>query len=295
MKIDQEKLRRSLLTSWGYTGLALLLTFVWVGALSLIGVRFVGASGFILAVVSLGAMMIVVFIFSELIVNLLFSARSVNPENDNEVRFKRLLDELVESTGTWVRPRAYIMDGLDVPNAMAYGMGFPFFSAVGVTPKLLELLNEDELRAVIAHELAHVKCFDVGLMTMMGVLLSIPDKLGRMLTGGATSLGKSIPAYAIGYFLIFVGKYVLGVLRFAMQQEREFAADALGASYVGDADPLIKALRSLAQSRRQQMTLFTEVEAGKGERHPLERLMVSHPGLEERIMALQALNTETLS
>ena len=289
MEIDRKNLWRVVFTSWGYTLAAILLTFIWVSVISLIGVRFVGARTFIIACGSLGALMFAVFVSSEMIVNLLFGARRINSDDENELRFAQVLRELCESKRMWVKPRAYIMEGLDVPNAMAYGMGLPFFSAIAVTPKLLELLDEEELKGVVAHELAHVRCSDVGLMTMMGVLLSVPDKLGRLLKSGGSALGNSVPALALGYLLIFFGKYVLGTLRFAMQQEREFAADALGASYVNSSAPLIKALEKLSQSRREQFELFHDEEKRGGERHPLERLMVSHPGLGERIASLESI------
>ena len=223
-----------------------------------------------------------------MIINFVFSARPVDPENPKEAAFQRLLTELCTSKGMWFHPRARVMHRLDVANAMAYGMGFPFFRAIGVTPKLLELLDEDQLRAVIAHELAHIRCYDVGLLTMMGILTSIPERIGRILTDGTTVLGKSYPAFIIGYFFILFGKYVLGVLRFALQQEREFAADALAASYVGEITSLISALRTLSLNRQDQGELFME----GNHRHPIERLMVSHPGLDERIASLESITKE---
>lgn len=220
------------------------------------------------------AISLITFVFSEVFVNLLMRAKIAYKEDYPD--FLEVANELFRQKKLWVHPRLYILN-LSVPNAMAYGMGFPGFSAIAITPELYKLLDRDELKSVVGHELAHIRCKDVGLLTTIGLMTGSIEKLRQLFLSGKTALGKGPFAFVFAGILWFVSRVLLGFLRAAISQERELAADALGASYTGNPDVLIRALQKLSKTS-EKSTKFV-----------LSDLMVSHPGMDERIQSLQSL------
>lgn len=184
---------------------------------------------------------------------------------------------------SWINPapRLYILQQMKEPNACAFGMGFPYLRGIGISESLYALLSAEQLEAVIAHEIAHIRCLDVGLMTTIAVI-----------TGGAESLAKWIgqsvvrgtPAAWLPMILLYVfGKVAAPIGRSAISQERETAADALAAIYVNSPDPLIQALRSLSGGSDKEEDLRLGV---------LDGLLISHPKMEDRLRALEGLRAQ---
>jgi len=148
-------------------------------------------------------------------------------------------------------PRVYIIDNPS-PNAFATGRD-PGHAAVAVTTGILRLLNQQELAGVLAHELAHIKNRDTLISTVVAVLAGAITTLADMaqwslLFGGFghhddDEEGSLNPLAAI--ILMIVAPIAAMLIQFAISRQREFAADALGAQIVGDARPLINALRKL--------------------------------------------------
>lgn len=210
-------------------------------------------------------------------VNLFLQAK--NPNKEEHEPFIRAVFELCKYKDMWIHPRIKILK-MDVPNAVAYGWGFFGQCSIGVTPKILEILDYNELKAVLAHELAHIRSKDVGLSTVISIL-----------TGGLEKARAGVPkqgifGWAFSALLWFVSKILFGFLRSAISQERELAADALGASYIGSPDDLISAFRKFEVWHKQEQEKKGEkVKTGS----ILSDLLISHPGMEERIAALESL------
>src|SRR5687767_6048139 len=117
----------------------------------------------------------------------------VDPVNDDERRLVNVVEEMAIAGGI-PKPRIWIVPDED-PNAFATGRD-PATAHVAVTAGLLTQLDRDELQAVIAHELGHVKNLDVRLMTLLAALVGavalVGDFMGRMMRGGARVRGSSL-------------------------------------------------------------------------------------------------------
>lgn len=272
--IERKRVWKAVLTSWGYTLLAFFEVAVATLVIGMISYRFIGPRGIIGIATAVSVTMMIGFLLSEVVITLIFRAKRATPEEYGN--FIEVAHDICSRKNMWFKPRLYIL-ALDVPNAMAFGWGIFGMSAIGITPKIYELLEKDELRGVIAHEIAHIRCRDTGIMTMIGVLIFGVERLRRVLLSGKTALGKGPFTYFFGALLWMTEKFIFGFLRFAVSQERELAADALGAFYVGTPEPLMSALKKLAQAASKD---------AKKQRTVLDDLMISHPTMDERLHAL---------
>jgi len=272
--LEKKAVWKTVALSWYWTILALVGMMLVLFIVGFFSRRFVSPALFMSAGGGFLIVSFLTFTFSEVLVNLLMQAKTARKEDHPD--FIEVAEELFRERKLWVYPRLYVMK-MDVPNAMAYGMGFPGFSAIAITQPLYKLLSKAELKSVVAHELAHIRCKDVGLLTTIGLVTGSVEKLRQLFLSGKTTLGRGPFAFVFAGMLWIVSKILLGFLRAAISQERELAADALGAYYSGSPNPLIRALRKLSKTSK------------KSEKHVLSDLMVSHPGMDERIESLQAL------
>jgi len=262
--------------SWMWTLGALFSMVVTFGFVLMLSRRFLTPAAFISLIAGFLVISILVFVFSEIIISLFMRAKPARA--DKYPDFIETADELFRKKKMWVHPRLYVLD-MSAPNAMAYGMGFPGFACIAITPALYDLLDREALKAVVAHELGHIRSKDVGLMTTIGLMTGSVEKLRKLLLSGKSNFGKGPFAWIFAAILWLVSKVIFGFLSSAISQERELAADALGAYYIGSPDPLIRALKALVGSSQ------------KSTKSALSGLMVSHPGMNERIQSLQSLKT----
>lgn len=283
--ISRSKLWKTVLTSWGFTLMGVFNIVVLCVIASFLAMRVIGPESFVIILMPALAFTVLVSLSGEVIVNIIFRARTPHP-----VRDKRFIDAVASvrrKSRMWVRPRTYILNLGDKPNAMAYGPGLPFLSAMGASRALIDMLDDEELEGVVAHEFAHIKCRDTGILAVISLLLGLIDKMRGALRARNTVLTQAWPALVIGWIIYGIGKVALYISRFSISQERELAADALGASYIGDPRPLIRGLTKLHEWSRSQG------EEEKLVRPMFEDLMVSHPGLEERIASLEGIMVTT--
>lgn len=280
MVFDTALARRKILASWGYTLLGVFnIVFLFLVA-SVISLHFGGAPAFVALLSTTVALAVSMFFLNEVVVGVFLNARE--PEIGRDQRFLEALSDVSGRARFWIPPRGKIVSIQNKPNAMAYGMGFPGFAVVGVSQELVDLLDDEELRGVIAHECGHIKSRDIGIITTIGLLLNVIDRLGGALKARNGVVLKAPIGYAAGLVLYIIGRLALALSRFSISQERELAADALGAFYMRDPDPLMRALRKLNNWRRKNEEADESTFLGD--------LMVSHPGLEERLEHLQQLN-----
>jgi heat shock protein HtpX len=188
-------------------------------------------------------------------------------------------------------PRLYIIPS-DQPNAFATGRN-PKHSAVAVTQGITKLLSEDELRGVIAHELAHVKNRDI-------LTQSVASAIGAMITylayfalwfGG----DDDSPIGLIGNLaLVLLAPIAATLIQLAVSRQREFAADATGAEVTGNPESLASALLRLeegAKAMPMQVNQATEpLYIVKPFRSGgIAGLFSTHPPIEERVRRLRQM------
>ena len=183
----------------------------------------------------------------------------------------------------------------DAPEINAFATGANRNNAlVAVSTGLLRNMTRDEAEAVLGHEVAHVANGDMVTMALLqGVLNTFVIVLSRLVGRAIDGYLGNRDGYGIGYYLsVFVLDMVFGLfasmIAMWFSRHREFRADAGGAALAGK-HKMIAALERLAQnhghsSLPKQVAAFG-ISGGVG--HGLRRLMMSHPPLEERIIALR--------
>jgi heat shock protein HtpX len=182
----------------------------------------------------------------------------VNPGKPEERTLVNVVEEMAIASGL-PRPTIWIVPDQD-PNAFATGVD-PQRAHVAVTEGLLTTLNRDELQAVIAHEMAHIRNLDVRLMTLLaalvGVIALISDGAGRLLgrggrvrmrssggkKGGATPL--VILILVVWLISLLLAPLVSRLLALAVSRKREFLADASAAQFTRNPAALAAALRKI--------------------------------------------------
>jgi heat shock protein HtpX len=232
----------------------------------------------------------------------------------DEVTYARL-HNLVEGlciAGGLPKPRLYVIDD-PAPNAFATGRN-PQHAAVAVTTGLLEKMNRVELEGVLAHELSHIKNYDILVstiaVTMVGLVAILADIAVRMLwwgggrrmygdrdrQGGAAGI-LLIPALA----LLVLSPLIAKAMQAAVGRRRESLADMSGVELTRYPPGLISALEKLrddstvvASHSRATAHLWIEEPIPRDERqgsvsflNRINRLFATHPPLEERIAALR--------
>jgi heat shock protein HtpX len=192
-------------------------------------------------------------------------------------------------------PRVAISD-IAAPNAFAMGRS-PKHATVCVTTGLLHTLERNELEAVLAHELGHVKNRDVALMTMASFFASLAALVGQVAAfsglggrdrdngpGLMVILLVSVAVYFISYFLML-----------ALSRYREFAADRSAALFTGRPSALAAALRRLENAPQEDLRAVASMQAFfivPPRAGALSKLFATHPPTEERIARLAQMESK---
>ena len=206
-------------------------------------------------------------------------------------------------------PRVYLIDN-DQPNAFATGRN-PDNAAVAVTTGLLEKLNRIELEGVLAHELGHVKNYDILVstlaVTMVGVAALLADiGLRSLWWGGGRRRGNSAGGNAgaliavVAVVLLVLSPIIARLMQATISRRREMLADVSGVEMTRYPPGLVSALEKLRDDRtvvdtgsRATAHLWIESPLARtpdeGRLSRLNRMFDTHPPLEERIAALQEL------
>jgi heat shock protein HtpX len=210
-------------------------------------------------------------------------------------------------------PRVYLIEDA-APNAFATGRD-PEHAAIAVTTGLRQKLNREELQGVIAHEMSHIRNFDIRLMLLMAVLIGtiamLADLFWQMLRfGGSGSRDRSDSSKDSGkggggivVLVIFVVAVILAILapllgqiiQLAVSRQREYLADASGVELTRNPLGLARALRKIDADPYELKT------ANRGTAHlyianPIKKfeamsdsIFASHPPIKDRIARLEAL------
>ncbi|MBU6329691.1 MAG: M48 family metalloprotease [Acidobacteria bacterium] len=195
-------------------------------------------------------------------------------------------------------PRVYISPSPQ-PNAFATGRS-PAHSAVAVTEGLLQQCPPAEVRAVLAHEMAHIRNRDILIGSIAAAIATAISFLANMamfagLFGGSSDEDEG-PSGASMLLMAILAPIAAGLLQMAVSRSREFEADRVGSVISGDPRALAAALRRLDQvSQRSPMDIAPSqasawiVNPLTGRRQDLSRLFMTHPPVEERIARLEQL------
>ena len=203
-------------------------------------------------------------------------------------------------------PKAYVIE-TDVPNAFATGRN-PENSAVAVTRGLMKMLNREELEGVVAHEMAHIKNYDILYTTiaivLTGTLVYMSRILNRMFlfggrgsSGGRGGGGKVIIMLVVGIITLIIAPLAAKMAQMAISRNREYLADATAANMLGYPNGLASALEKLGKLndpvKAEQAGFANEANAGLFIVNPLakninaESFFSTHPPITKRVDRLR--------
>src|SRR5438067_12138633 len=241
------------------------------------------------------------YFFSDKIALLSSGARPISREE--LPRLYAVVEGLAQKAGLPL-PKLYVIPEA-APNAFATGRN-PSHASVAVTEGLLQLMNDDELEGVIAHELSHVRNYDILTSSIAATIagaITYVASMGRwaMIFGGWGG-GRDDDREGGGgglaaILMIFLAPLAAMLLQLGISRQREYSADATGARMVGQPYGLISALQKLgAYNKRIPTTAVSPSTAAlcivkpMFGRQTLYALFSRHPPLEDRIAALREMN-----
>ena len=208
-------------------------------------------------------------------------------------RLYRIVENLAITTGLPM-PKVYIVED-PAPNAFATGRD-PEHAAVAATTGLLEIMDDAELEGVMAHELAHVKNFDIrvttivfGLVVVVGLLA---DVLARMaFFGGMRRNGGGNPLILVlGILAMILAPLLAALIQAAISRQREYLADATGALTTRHPEALASALGKLGQYgrplKKQQASMAHLWMADPIQPGVIDRMFQTHPPIKDRVARL---------
>jgi len=249
-----------------------------------------GTRGLVVGFVLGGVMNVVAYLFSDKIALATMGAREVSPAEAPDLH--RIVEELSDRAGI-PKPRV-CMSPQEAPNAFATGRS-PSRAAVCVTLGLTRILTRDECRAVLAHEIAHIKHYD----TLIGTIAATVAGAITMVA----HLAFFLPAHSDGeeggpnplamLLLIIVAPFAATIIQLAISRSREYAADHRGGELHGRPLDLAHALVKLdayarripmRYSRTHENMFIVQPFSGEG----VVAIFSTHPSTAKRVAALEA-------
>jgi heat shock protein HtpX len=259
--------------------------FVWLGGM--IG----GRQGAVVALVAAAGMNFFGYWFSDKLVLKRYRAREVGPGDDS--RLYRIVSELAPRAGLPM-PKVYVIPQ-PTPNAFATGRN-PAHAAVAATEGIMDLLDDDELAGVMAHELAHVKHRDILTGTIAATFAGAIAMMGQFARVGAMGGGRNRRQNPLLLMFALLGAPLVAmILRMMISRVREYAADRGGAEISGQPLSLARALEKIVQGvQRRPLQQGNPAHSHLFIVNPflgggLQRLFASHPPMAERVRRLEAM------
>jgi heat shock protein HtpX len=229
-----------------------LLLGLLTGFLLFIGEYFGGQNGMIIALIFAGVMNFVSYFFSDKIALAMYRARPVTREE--LPRAYEIVERLTQRIGIPM-PKIYVIPS-DSPNAFATGRN-PNHASVAVTQGILNLLNDEEMEGVLAHELGHVRNRDILISSIAATIAGAITFLARMAMWGAMFGGyggrddRNRGGGIGSLFMVILAPIAALLIQMAVSRSREYAADATGAHLTGNPYALASALRKLDEYSRR--------------------------------------------
>jgi heat shock protein HtpX len=261
-----------------------------------------GTGGYVLFGLFIVGYNLILFYNSDKIALMVSGAKEADP-----LRYQRLhnvVEEVAIAAGV-PKPRVYVIDD-PAPNAFATGRN-PHHATIAATTGLLDMMNREELQGVIAHEMSHIRNYDILLMTVVGIIGGLiilfrdiflrwmwfaPRRRNDRNGGGAAQLVLLV----IGIALAIIAPLLVLLIRAAISREREYLADASGAYIVRYPEGLASALEKLGTYSGKLRTatgatahLFIANPYGKDRNVVSTNVFATHPPIQLRVKRLRGL------
>jgi heat shock protein HtpX len=263
-----------------------------------IGQYFGGQQGMIMALLIAAGMNFFSYWFSDKIVLKMYRAQEVSPEQAPELY--KMVKELADNAKLPM-PKICIIPK-DAPNAFATGRN-PGHAVVAVTRGLMNIMDPDEVKGVLAHELAHVKNRDILIgsiaATMAGAIMVLANMARFSALFGGRGGDGDRGGGAIGLIAMSImAPFAAMIIQMAISRSREYLADSTGARFAGNPEGLARALEKLGQYSRRIPLNASPSTAHMFIVNPLSgksmmSLFSTHPPLEERIARLRGDTVRT--
>jgi heat shock protein HtpX len=265
-----------------------LLTLMAVG----IGNYFGGQNGMVLAFLIAGVMNFVSYFFSDKISLAMYRAQPVSREQ--LPRVYAVVERLTQKVGLPM-PRIYVIP-TDSPNAFATGRN-PKHASVAVTAGILQLLSDDELEGVLAHELGHVQNRDILTSSIAATLAGAISMLARSAMWFGLGGGDRDDRRGGGLLMIILAPIAATLVQLWVSRTREYEADATGAHFTGNPYALASALKKLDSYSQRVPLMATPSTAHLFIIKPVIRdgwasLFSTHPPIAKRIERLTSRPAE---
>ncbi|ESQ91677.1 zinc metalloprotease HtpX [Asticcacaulis benevestitus] len=280
-------------------------TYLLLAALTalfgVIGLMLGGPTGMLIALALAVAMNLFAYWNSDKAVLRMYGAQAVDPRTTNGL-LRAYYDDVADLSrrAGLPTPAVYIMQS-DQPNAFATGRD-PEHAAVAATTGLLQMLEHDEIRGVMAHELAHVKNRDTLTMTITATLAGAISSLANfaMFFGGSRDDEDGHNNIIVVILMAVLAPFAAMVVQMAISRTREYAADRMGGEISGDPEALARALKKIESYARGTVNHGAERNpasahmfiinplSGRG----MDNLFSTHPATDNRVKALIALGMD---
>ncbi|MGO2660773.1 M48 family metalloprotease [Mycetocola reblochoni] len=215
-------------------------------------------------------------------------------------RLYRIVENLAITTGTPM-PKVYVIED-PAPNAFATGRD-PQHASVAATTGLLAIMDDAELEGVMAHELGHVRNYDIRVsMIVFGLVVAvgfIADMLARMTFWGGMSRnnnsnnGGNVIMLVLGLVAMLLAPLAASMIQLAVSRQREYLADATGAMTTRHPEALASALQKLGEYGRPMKTQNSSMAhlwiADPLKPGLMDRMFATHPPLPDRIERLRTM------
>ncbi|MFH8086224.1 MAG: M48 family metallopeptidase [Candidatus Aenigmatarchaeota archaeon] len=229
------------------------------------------------------------------------NAKPISEDDENYVHLINTVEGLSIAAGI-PKPKIYVIESEEI-NAFATGRN-PENASIAVTTGLLKNLKRDEIEGVIAHEISHIKNYDIRFMTIVAVMVGLVAILSNMLLRSlhyglysrdrrnGKGEGLVLLLVLIGAILALIAPITVRLVQFAISRRREFLADASAVELTRYPEGLASALEKIMNINKGKMKvseavshlLFTDPN-----RSPLDKLYATHPPIEERIRILRSM------
>lgn len=243
------------------------------------------------------------YYYSDKIILSINKARPATHEENQQL--VNILDALMVSSGLQAKPRLYVVEDSQ-PNAFATGRN-PENAIICVTTGLLKKLDYYELEGVVAHELSHIKNYDIRLSAivtvMVGLVVMLSDWVSRALFWGrgrdhdSDNKGNAI-LMLLGLIALILAPIFGQLMKLAISRKREYLADATAVEFTRNPDGLISALQKLeadsselktANNSTAHMYIISPFKKNANGKKKTSSLWSTHPSTEDRIEALKNL------
>ena len=236
------------------------------------------------------------YYYSDKIILKMSNARPATEEEDKKL--VNILYSLMVASGLSARPKLYVMDSPQM-NAFATGRN-PENSVICVTSALLENLEYYELEGVVAHEMAHIKNYDIRLSAvisvMVGLVVMLSDIFTRVFIFSDRDNNKNPILMIVGLICLILAPIFSTLIQLAVSRRREYLADATAVEFTRNPQGLIDALLKLGGDTRKlgvessataHMYIVNPFKKGLKAKRKSTSLLSTHPSIEDRVEALR--------